>query len=118
MKITIRKAGPVAAVLLIASAATTGLAGSASAAPGASWLGYGYTTSGPGVRCAQAAINSWDGAGLSQDGVFGPDTEAAVRQFQSERGLRVDGIVGPQTGDLLWQQVSDSNCYAYLPTSH
>lgn len=31
------------------------------------------------------------------DGVFGAKTEAAVKNFQRAKGLKVDGIVGPQT---------------------
>ncbi|HEX3434991.1 MAG TPA: peptidoglycan-binding protein [Solirubrobacteraceae bacterium] len=35
--------------------------------------------------------------GIPADGVYGPQTEEAVRSFQSSRGLTVDGIVGPAT---------------------
>jgi peptidoglycan hydrolase-like protein with peptidoglycan-binding domain len=35
------------------------------------------------------------------DGVFGPNTQAAVLQFQRSRGLTVDGIVGPRTWAAL-----------------
>lgn len=31
------------------------------------------------------------------DGIFGPETENAVRMYQSKHKLKVDGIVGPQT---------------------
>lgn len=31
------------------------------------------------------------------DGIFGPLTEAGVRAFQEGAGIRVDGIVGPET---------------------
>jgi hypothetical protein len=36
-------------------------------------------------------------AAANVDGVFGPGTEAAVRQFQRDKGMVPDGIVGPQT---------------------
>lgn len=35
------------------------------------------------------------------DGVFGLVTESRVKQFQKERGLTVDGIVGKRTWDAL-----------------
>jgi peptidoglycan hydrolase-like protein with peptidoglycan-binding domain len=39
--------------------------------------------------------------GIKVDGVFGPETEEAVRSFQSSHDLKVDGIVGPQTSAAL-----------------
>ena len=43
------------------------------------------------VRQIQRALH------LLPDGIFGKITEEAVRAFQSENGLKVDGIVGPAT---------------------
>jgi len=47
------------------------------------------------VRLLQRAL------GIKADGVFGPQTEAAVRGFQQSHGLSVDGVVGPQTSAAL-----------------
>ncbi|WP_081485090.1 peptidoglycan-binding domain-containing protein [Crocosphaera watsonii] len=29
--------------------------------------------------------------------MYGPKTEAAVRQFQTDQGIMIDGVVGPET---------------------
>lgn len=51
---------------------------------------------GAAVRVAQLFLVELY-APLTVDGFFGPNTEAAVRNFQIEFGLTVDGLVGPDT---------------------
>lgn len=38
---------------------------------------------------------------IGANGVFDESTEAAVKKFQQDHNLTVDGIVGPQTGRQL-----------------
>ena len=49
-------------------------------------------SSGDAVRAVQSQFRS-----LNQDGAFGPQTDARVREFQQQHQLLADGIVGPQT---------------------
>ncbi len=37
------------------------------------------------------------------DGIFGPQTDAAVRAFQQSRGLTVDGVAGPVTWTAIFE---------------
>jgi peptidoglycan hydrolase-like protein with peptidoglycan-binding domain len=58
--------------------------------------------SGPVVSALQQALHTFGGSGAPTDpgpidGIFGPKTEAAVRAYQTDRALTVDGIVGDQT---------------------
>lgn len=49
------------------------------------------------VRAIQERLIEWGYLSGSADGIFGPDTENAVRAFQKKNGLTVDGIAGPAT---------------------
>src|SRR4051812_38271111 len=53
------------------------------------------------VRVLQERLNR-HGYTLGIDGEFGPATLGAVRQFQADHGLEVDGAVGPETWRKLW----------------
>ncbi len=52
------------------------------------------------VKLLQYLLNQY-GFNLSTDGLFGNNTLSAVRTFQGNNGLSVDGIVGPRTWNAL-----------------
>jgi hypothetical protein len=47
----------------------------------------------------QMAHRGWS---ISSDGYYGPNSETVCRSFQSEKGLAVDGLVGPSTWGTAW----------------
>lgn len=51
---------------------------------------------GEDVKYLQQRLKIW-GSSLGIDGVFGANTEAEVKKFQTQYGLTVDGVVGTQT---------------------
>jgi peptidoglycan hydrolase-like protein with peptidoglycan-binding domain len=55
---------------------------------------------GEAVKGLQNALNQ-RGSHVDVDGIFGPATESAVRQFQRDFGLAEDGIAGPDTWGAL-----------------
>ena len=57
---------------------------------------------GEDVRAVQEALRALGFSVVGEpDGVFGGNTEAGVRAFQSARGLGLDGVVGETTWDAL-----------------
>jgi peptidoglycan hydrolase-like protein with peptidoglycan-binding domain len=57
-------------------------------------------SNGDAVKILQAGLNG-KGYRLVADGVFGSNTDGAVRRFQADRGLQADGIVGARTWNAL-----------------
>ncbi|MBY7142791.1 C40 family peptidase [Virgibacillus sp. NKC19-3] len=55
---------------------------------------------GESVSEVQSTLND-KGYNLNEDGIFGPNTDGAVKDFQEDRGLLVDGIVGSETSEAL-----------------
>jgi peptidoglycan hydrolase-like protein with peptidoglycan-binding domain len=58
-------------------------------------------SNGDDVRAVQYLLNHKHGYGLTPDGSFGNQTDAAVRDLQKAYGLVVDGIVGQNTWKAL-----------------
>ncbi|MFE3515224.1 glycoside hydrolase domain-containing protein [Streptomyces sp. NPDC059166] len=58
-------------------------------------------STGEAVRRLQRSLTAALGRTVSVDGVFGPGSEQAVRDYQSSRGLGSDGVAGPATWSAL-----------------
>lgn len=67
--------------------------------------------SGNDVRVLQIRVAGWSAYHdfVAIDGVFGAETENAVRRFQRGYGLNVDGIAGPQTYNKIYA-LQDGDC--------
>ena len=80
----------------------------------ASYKTLRYRDSGSEVLKMQQALVSLGYNTGGTDGKFGPTTEKAVRQFQKDNGLSVDGAAGNATLTLLYARADGS---ASVPTT-
>lgn len=64
-----------------------------------------YGSSGPAVKTVQGNLRALGYYTADVEGKFGYSTYEAVKAFQTDRGLKVDGVVGPQT----WAALTGSN---------
>ena len=62
---------------------------------------YGHNYTCGDVRTWQQKMSD-RGWSLAVDGIYGNESEGKCRQFQAEKGLSVDGLVGPQTWGATW----------------
>ncbi|MER7767574.1 peptidoglycan-binding domain-containing protein [Kitasatospora sp. NPDC096140] len=106
--------------------------GTAEAASGMPYVGYGYQNIPAAVKCAQHFSNLFGGyrQPIFEDGKYGPETDWAIRKFQKRMvdigrfPLDVDGIVGPATGRAMLKTAWDAGiqdadygrCWAALPS--
>jgi peptidoglycan hydrolase-like protein with peptidoglycan-binding domain len=65
------------------------------------WQGEVNRSSAAYLRWVQQSLNKVLGAKLSADGIIGTQTRSAIRSFQQQRGLPVDGVVSPNTEAAL-----------------
>ena len=70
----------------------------------ASYKTLRYRDSGSDVLKMQKALVALGYNTGGTDGKFGPTTEKAVRQFQQDNGITVDGLAGSATLTLLYRQ--------------
>lgn len=75
----------------------------------ASYKTLRYRDQGDDVLRMQKALVSLGYATGGTDGKFGPTTEKAVRQFQKDNGLTVDGAAGSATLTLLYDRAEGSS---------
>ncbi len=79
--------------------------------PGQPTISLGAT--GKAVRRLQRALRRTPNLGLTVDGIFSPQLETAVKEFQQGAGLVADGIVGP----LTWGALPDGRLTSLLTKS-
>lgn len=98
-----------------ATSPTTAPAPAASAAGGLLPVPLTIGTTGEVVRTVQRAVRQ-TGITVTVDGAFGPRTQAAVRRFQTARGLGATGIVDVATVSALGLTDAARSNLLMLPT--
>lgn len=71
-----------------------------------------YGSRGDEVTNVQVKLKNWGYYNGWVDGIYGYRTFLAVKRFQANNGLRVDGVVGPETLTALglyWGRTTSSN---------
>ena len=75
-----------------------------------------YGMKGDDVSNLQTSLKN-AGYKIDVDGNFGPQTLAAVKQYQQANGLDVDGMVGPQTSAVLFGGTAGSTPTSATPAA-
>ena len=68
------------------------------------------------VKQAQQKLKDYGYYKGAVSGTFDSDTEAAVRAFQAQNGLKVDGKIGPLTWDKLVRDYPKPDVVQHVPT--
>lgn len=61
------------------------------------YIGFNHTTTGPKVKACQAFIRVVSGTPIAIDGIWGQQSDTALRAAQGAMGVTADGICGPNT---------------------
>jgi len=59
------------------------------------------------VARLQGALNIITGGGRTVDGIYGPETREAIRDFQRRQQLQIDGVAGPITTGRIQKMLTD-----------
>lgn len=77
-------------------------------ATGTNWIGKDIDSTDPNERAVKGAVKAWQaavnrrlGTHIYVDGIYGPQTETAIKTFQSVVGEVADGAIGPKTSKAL-----------------
>lgn len=92
---------------------------------------YRIGSTGSEVTEIQERLNELGFNAGVEDGIFGPNTQRAVEGFQQDGGLKVDGIVGPESWSALFStsnlknnqrdsndKLTDEICKIYIDPGH